>query len=227
MASQRTQFEFTNGREQKLQGVEYLPASGFLQLDLAHARDVIAPGYEIDFDGLVSGPSILTTRSISLTLENVLTPRLRSLVQLQAAETTDREPRLSALVSANLAFSTTWRLRGRVGGATENPDFRSVYGSLVVEGDLSETWTVFAAVRGYEDTGEIEDALLFSAAAPGLTSSSAGIGVKGTHRNLSWRLAWSPYRTDYEETGLGTLFFSNLYRDRSWNIFELSGVFIF
>ena len=206
---------------------EYLPASGFLQLDLAHARDVIAPGYEIDFDGLVSGPSVLTTRSIGLTLENVLTPRLRTLLQLQAAETSDRDPRLSALVSANLAFSPAWRIRGRIGGATEEPDFRSLYGSLVVEGDLSEAWTVFATVRGYEDTGEIEDALLFSAAAPGLTSWSVGIGVKGTHRNLSWRLAWSPYRTDYEETGLGTIFFSHLYRDRSWNIFELSGIVTF
>ncbi|MEZ5277281.1 MAG: hypothetical protein R3F07_12940 [Opitutaceae bacterium] len=206
---------------------EYLPASGFLQLDLAHARDVIAPGYEIDFDGLVSGPSVLTARSIGLTLENVLTPRLRTLLQLQAAETTGRDPRLSALFSANLAFNTAWRIRGRIGGATEGPDFRSLYGSLAVEGDLSETWTVFATVRGYEDNGEIEDALLFSAAAPGLTTGSAGIGIKGTHRNLSWRLAWTPYRTDYEETGLGTIFFSNLYRDRSWNIFELSGVFTF
>lgn len=211
---------------------EYLPASGFLQLELGYARDEIAPGYEIDFDGLVSGPSLLITRSLMISAENVLSPRLRTAVQARVAETTDREPRFSIQGSANYAFSYTWRLRARLGGAVEDgveeaPQFNSLYGSLSVESDLSETWSVFAYARGYRDTGEIENALLFSAAAPGLQSWAAGIGIKGRHKFVNWRLAWSPYRTDYEETGLGTVFFSNLYRDRTWNILELSGVFTF
>jgi hypothetical protein len=206
---------------------EYLPASGFLQIEAGYARDEIAPGYEIDFDGLHAGTRVLETRSVVVSVENVLSRRVRTQVQLRAADTTEREIRWSALGAFNLALSPIWRVRARIGGAIEEPEFRSLYGSLAVERDLSERVSVFVYGRAYQDTGEIEDALMFSAAAPGLRSWAAGIGLKGTGGRFGWRVSWAPYRTDYEETGLGTAFFSNLYRDRSWNIGEVSGLFRF
>jgi len=206
---------------------EYLPASGFLQVEVGYARDEIAPGYEIDFDGVHPGTRILKTKSIVVSSENVLSPRVRTQIQLRAADTTDRETRWSALGALNLALSPIWRARARVGGAIEEPKFRSLYGSLTVERDLSERVSVFVYGRYYQDTGEIEDALLFSAAAPGLRSWAAGIGLKGIGERFGWRVSWAPYRTDYEETGLGTAFFSNLYKARSWNIGEVSGVLRF
>lgn len=206
---------------------EYLPASGFLQVEAGYARDEIAPGYEIDFDGLHAGTSVLQTRSVVVSVENVLSRRVRTQVQLRAADTTEREIRWSGLGALNLALSPVWRAKARIGGAIEEPEFRSLYGSLTVERDLSERISVFVYGRIYRDTGEIEDALMFSAAAPGLQSWAAGIGLTGTGERFGWRVSWAPYRTDYEETGLGTAFFSNLYRDRSWNIAEVSGLFRF
>jgi hypothetical protein len=183
---------------------EYLPASGFLQVEAGYARDEIAPGYEIDFDGLHPGTRNLKTKSIVVSSENVLSPRVRTQVQLRAADTTERETRWSALGALNLALSPIWRARARVGGAIEEPEFRSLYGSLTIERDLSARVSVFVYGRYYQDTGEIEDALLFSAAAPGLRSAgvSHGLPTGPTTRKPDWE---PPSSATSTRTGIGIL----------------------
>ena len=59
------------------------------------------------------------------TLENVLTPRLRALQELQITDTTDRELRFSLQSSLNVAFAEHWAGRVALAGTKENPQFES------------------------------------------------------------------------------------------------------
>jgi hypothetical protein len=200
---------------------EYLPASGYVQLDAAFLKDQIAPGYEIDFDGLQRGRPTLYTRAFGLTTEQVLSPRLRSQLTLRMADTTDRDTRYGGQGWLNWAVAEGWVLRGTGGYAREAPTFEAWFVEAHVEHELARALWLRLTARHYQDTGEIENSL-FSTAAPGLTAWQVGVGVSYTWGGSTLRAYVAPYFTDFEPFGLGTAFFGNLYRDRSWGIAQLA-----
>jgi hypothetical protein len=87
---------------------EYVPATGFLQVDVGFLEDQIAPGYEIDFDGLRRGRPNLYTSTYRVTTENILTRRVRWLNEFRLTDTTNREKRFGYQGSANLAIGEHW-----------------------------------------------------------------------------------------------------------------------
>ena len=68
----------------------------------------------------------------------------------------------------------------------------------------------------YHDTGEIENSLLLSTAAPGLQTRQAGLGLRYLGERSSFSLSVTPLWSDYKPLEAGTRPFTNLYKDRSW-----------
>lgn len=200
----------------------YRPASGFAQLTVSQLQDDVSPGYEIDFDGLRRGELTLTTTAINLALENVLTPRARSLIEVRAAKTSGREWRWGFEAGCNLALGERWVARLQAGASTEDPQFDAWYGGATIEYEVSPAFAVFVSARYYEDTGEIENALLFSSAAPGLRSRQFGGGIRWKGDAWSARLYAAPLHSRYDPTNPDTDFFQNLYADRDWTIVQFA-----
>jgi hypothetical protein len=173
------------------------------------------------------GAETLVTRSAALSFENVLSPRLRTLVELRAAETSERAPRMGGEVSVNLALSERGVLRFQAGGSREGAEFRARYAGVTLEWELDRGWAVFADGRFYKDSGEIENALLFTSAAPGVVQRQAGLGLRWAGERSSLRLAVAPMRTRYGDVGTQVDFFRNLYRSRDWSWVQAAAQFSF
>ena len=195
---------------------EYIKGNAFAQLGAAYARDRIAPGYEIDFAGLRRGADTLGTASVSLAFENVLSRRVRSRVEVRAADTSGRETRFGGEAEVRAALGEQWIARFHAGGARERPAFVSRFGGLAVERALGAGLSGFVEGRLYRDSGEIENALLFSSASPALRSRAWGAGLRRDGERWSWRLSANRLRTDHAATNPNTDFFRHLYRDRTW-----------
>ena len=115
---------------------EYLPTTGILESRVSYFQDDVAPGYEIDvssgFFQLLQGHETLKTWSYYVSTENILSPRVRSLVEFSATDTTAREWRYSVQGSVNIALSETWFLRPQGGYTEEDPEFEAWFVGLNV-----------------------------------------------------------------------------------------------
>ena len=200
----------------------YRPSNAFAQLTVSQLQDDVAPGYEIDFDGLRRGQLVLTTTAISLSTENILTKRIRSLVSLRASQTSQRSWRYGSEIAFNVAIAERWIARLQIGATTEEPGFDAHYGNLAFEYAVNERVSLYLDGRYYEDTGEIENAFLFTNAAPGTTSRKFGLGIKWTNKTWSGRFYVAPIISHFEETQGNVDFFQNLYRNRDWTVFQLA-----
>ncbi len=197
---------------------EYLPTTGFAEADFLYSNDEIAPGYERDpnSNNLIRGREIFHTYAPTLKFENVLTPRIRALNEFQLTVTSGREPRYSYRGSANVALGERWTWRTQGGYTHEDPTLRAWFAATTLEYEITPQWLVNLSGLYYRDTGEIENSLLISTAAPGLQTSQGGIGLRYIGRWSSFSLSVSPVRANYEPVNIGTRPFTNLYKDRTW-----------
>ena len=200
---------------------EYLPAAGFVQGDIGYSHDRTAPGYEIDFSGLRRSRPDLYTASYHLAFENVVTRRVRVLNEFRLSDTTDREQRLNYQGSLNIAVGERWVVRGFGGYTQERPTFEAHYFGGTVAYEPAAGWQFDVSGRYYHDSGEIENSL-FSSAAPGLDSWQVGLGVRRVWGAHSFKVFVAPYFTRYQPAGIGTAFFQNLYKDRTWGAVQVA-----
>lgn len=208
---------------------EYLPASGLVQGDLGYQYDLIAPGYEVQLQPfpprLVRFRDNYDTLFGRLTFENVLTPRIRSLQELQFTDTTDRQLRYSLQSSLNVSLAEHWTTRLVVSGSKEDPQFEAFYGGATLERDWNETWFVSLMGRYYKDTGQIENALLpENTAAPPLEAVLLGLGFRWQGAHSSFKMVVGPYFTRYETPTGEFATFAHLYQNRDWFSGQLSFV---
>jgi len=212
---------------------EYRPGTGFLESSLIRAYDVIAPGYDevIDPDqGLVAVTPLrseIITLAWNVKLENVLTRRLRSQLEFRLASQSETGLRLSGIGALNYAPAENWVVRTEAGYTTEAPDegslaqqFRGGWAGLVVSRHLGENWWLSFSGRGYADNGEIQDSISFSTSAPPLTAWQVSLGLRGVWGPHSFKISGGPYLTDYGAVDFSTLFFANLYRDRTYGVVQ-------
>ncbi len=200
---------------------EYSPSSAFAQLMISQLQDDVSPGYEIDFEGLRRGELTLATSAISLSTENVISKRIRSLLDLRASQTSAREWRYGLGVTLFAALGEKWVTRWQAGIVSEDPQFDAHSSSVAIEYEISDTLSAYADFSYYDDTGEIEDAFLFTSAAPGLISRKAGLGLRWEGNVWSGRFYLAPLSSSYEPTQLNTDFFQNLYSDRDWTVAQV------
>ena len=201
---------------------EYVPGSGFLQVDLGRFTDRIAPSAEFVLDPttfrsrLIQGSEHLTTTMVSFSSENVLSKRVRSLVELRFSETSERRLRTSIQGSVHAALGEYWIWRATVGGTQERPQFEAGFASMGLEVAVRPEIHLRAAARVYSDTGEIQNSIPLSSAPPGLTSYHFGLGVRYVRERFGFNLFGGPVIAGYDDMDSGTRFFDPLYSDRDW-----------
>ncbi|MBI4661426.1 MAG: hypothetical protein HY735_21600 [Verrucomicrobia bacterium] len=208
---------------------EYRPASGFLQVDGIYSRDDIPSGYEIVVlppprigTALLSSPNRLHTVGARLSLENVLSRRLRALNEFQIADTTARNPRLSYQGSLNWALGERWVFRPVVGASLEEPNFNSVSFAASLEYDWEQRWFLGLIGRFYRDSGEIANPQLFNVAAPALETFQVGVGLRWQGDRWSAKLTAGPYFTRYDAVEADIKPFEKLYRSRDWGLAQVT-----
>ncbi|MEO6036032.1 MAG: TlpA disulfide reductase family protein [Verrucomicrobiota bacterium] len=197
---------------------EYQPTTGFIEANFLYASDEIAPGYEFEpmLGRAVHGRDNLHTYAPSLKFENVLTKRLRALHEFQLTLTSDREPRYTYRGSVNVALGERWVWRTTGGYTREDPTLRAWHVGGTLECEVAPRWLVSVSGLYYRDTGEIENSLFISTAAPGLTTWQGGAGVRYAGENSSFSLTVAPSWSSYKPVEVGTRPFTNLYRNRNW-----------
>jgi hypothetical protein len=196
---------------------EYWPAAGFFQAEGLAYRDNIAPEYEKDlFHPLQRGRETLDTAGVRLSFENILTRRLRSLQEIQIAQTTDRESRYSLQSSLNWAIAEHWVLRSVAGASMEDPKFHSLSLGSTLERDWDQKWFASLFGRFYRDSGQIENSQIITSATPALETFQIGAGVRWQGTKASFKLVAGPYFSRYGSLERATLPFGKLYRDRDW-----------
>ena len=103
------------------------------------------------------------------------------------------------------------------GGYTqEDPTLRAWHTGATLEYEFAPRWLVSLSGLYYTDTGEIENSLFISTAAPGLTIWQGGLGLRYAGEQSSFHLTVAPSWSQYEPVEVGTRPFTNLYRDREW-----------
>jgi len=196
---------------------EYQPTTGFLEAGFLYAEDEIAPGYDRDDLGnALRGGKYLYTHSPYLKFENVLTSRLRTLHEFQFTDTTRRERRYAYRGSVNVALGEQWTGRVAGGYTSEDPALRAWHVGATLEFEIAPRWLVSVSGLYYTDTGEIENSLFISTAAPGLQTYQGGLGLRYAGESSSFSISAGPTFAKYEPVSLGTRPFTNLYQDRTW-----------
>jgi hypothetical protein len=200
---------------------EYLPATGYLEVNFGYYKDWIAPSAEFE-RVTVLGRSVIDSFAYRLASENILGSRVRSLVELQLTDTAAREKRYGIQQSFNIALGESWVLRTQGGWVTENPQFEAFFVGATVEHELSPSWLVSCFGRYYNDTGEIQNSLPSSNAPPGLDSYQVGMGLRWIGERSSVKLSGGPYFTRYEKADIEAPFFEDLYRSRDWAMVQVA-----
>ncbi|MDB4798445.1 hypothetical protein OAH36_02485 [Verrucomicrobia bacterium] len=200
---------------------EYTPGSGYLQASVSRLHQRIAPGAE--FEGhLTLGNTRLNTTLVNLSSENILSQRVKTRVDLGITDTTGRKLRYTLAGFVNHAVSENWVIRSTLSWTGESPGFNAYIGGLTAEYPITDAFLISLSGRYYQDSGEIEDSLLFSAAAPGIETIQFGIGFRYQREHASAKLFIAPYTSRYEPIGRGTEFFGQLYQDRNWILLQLA-----
>ncbi|MFM7102877.1 MAG: hypothetical protein ACKO3N_17100, partial [Verrucomicrobiota bacterium] len=196
---------------------EYLPVTGFLQLDGMLQRDRVAPAFEkAPFEPLLRREDVLWTVGMKLTWETVLSRRTRMLQELSILDTTDRGLRVGWRPQLNHALADHWVLRLQAGFTLEDPDYTSMMGALTLEYDWDARTYVGVFGRYYRDNGQRNQSLPESTASPGLETVELGACVRYQGDRWGVRLSVGPYLTGYQPVGARLNVLENLYRERSW-----------
>lgn len=196
---------------------EYLPAAGFVQAEAGYQRDAVSPSYDKPlFKPLVRGLDLIETWSGRISLENVLTRRLRVRNEFQIIDSTERDLRFAYQQQLNYALGEHWTLKGIFGGTWEPPEFSAYSLDGSVEYDWNERWYVRLFAHGYTDDGLIRDPRIISSAQPSLDTLLVGAGVRFVSGRFAVDLAAGPYFTRYDDLPANAGDFENLYQDRDW-----------
>lgn len=206
----------------------YDPGRSFVSLTFAQTDTNIVPGWETRVDGLTgdaflfSADDTLRTFGGTLIWNAAVNSRLRLQQTVRIGRTDTR--RIRTQVQSELAYAMTDDLtcRLQVGGAHEDPTLIARYGGATLVYDFSPQWQANLSYRYYEDTGEVNTAN-FNTAAPGLVSREIAAGLRWSNGSTSVLASVGLYETDFESVqGTGNVFFSGLFRDRSFTAVRLA-----
>lgn len=194
---------------------EYLPGAGFASAGISYQHDIVSPGYE-EGPPLVRLRDTYDTVSAHLSFENVLTRRIRTMVEGRVDDTTDRDERLTLQGALNYALAENWVMRLVVGYATEDPHFTAKSVSAALERDWHGMWFVNVFGRYYEDTSEVDNGIADYAAAPPHKTYQAGLGVRRQGNQSAIKLDVGPCLSRYDQRPQRNTEFDQLYKDRDW-----------
>ncbi len=194
---------------------EYMPDIGYVDAGISYQHDLVSPGYEMGAH-VTRLRDRYNTKSGHLAFENVITRRLRTMAEFRIDDTTNRESRYSLQGGLNYAMAENWVMRLNGGWSKERPGFRSKSISAVMERDWHGVWFASIFGRYYEDTSEIENAIISVAAAPPLESYQTGVGLRRQGHSSSFKFVAGPCFSNYRRKPDRDIAFDQLYKDREW-----------
>jgi len=194
---------------------EYLPDAGFAEAGVSYQYDKVSPGYE-GGSPLVRLRDDYETVGGHLSFENVLTRRLRTMVEGRIDDTTKREPRVTLQGGIHYALAEDWVARLAVGYVKENPDFSAKTASVALERDWRGIWFVSVFGRYYKDNGEIDNGIVNEAAAPSIQTYQVGLGVRRKGNRSIIKFDIGPCFSRYDLSANRNRDFDQLYKDRDW-----------
>ncbi len=208
---------------------EYLPSCGFLTLSANYSASGGTPSYlEGDLiGGFKVENKVFYTPGAGVSLENILTKRLRSQLDAQVQKTTDREVRTSFKGSFNYALLDHLVCRTEFSYAHEDPGFDGWSAGAVLEKDWSNRWFLSLAARYYEDTGEILDTVPENASPPAVQTYQGALALRWQGASNSLKASVGPYFNRYLEEPSDPRRFLKLYEDRDWIYANLAYVHVF
>lgn len=195
---------------------EYSPDTGFAEASVSYQHDVVSPGYETGIPVIVRLRDTYDTVSGRLAFENILTRRMRTMLECRIDDTTGRDPRVTLHGALNYAPAENWVIRLFAAGSKEEPDFTSSAIGAILERDWHGIWFVSVFGRYYEDSSEIANGIERNAVAPPLETFQAGFGVRRQGIRSSFKLAIGPCFTRYDRHPQRDTAFDQLYEDRDW-----------
>lgn len=166
------------------------------------------------------GREVLHTYAPSLKFENILSKRIRTQHEIEVRATSVREERYIYRGSLNVALGEHWVWRSSGGYTHENPTLRAWFAGSTLEYEFAPRWHLNVSGLYYRDTGEIENSLFITTAAPGVRTFQIGPGLRYLGEHSSFSIAVAPLWSRYQQLESGTLPFANLYRDRDWIYFQ-------
>ena len=208
---------------------EYIPTCAFLTVLANYSASGGIPSYlEGDLlGGLDVEEKVYYTGGAGLSLENILTRRLRSQLDVQVQKTTDREVRTILKGSFNYALLDHLVCRTEFSYAHEDPGFDAWSAGAVLEKDWNDTWFVSVGARYYEDTGEILDTVPESAAPPAVRTYQGAVALRWQGAHNALKVSVGPYYNHYLEPASDPIRFGEFYKDRDWVYGNLSYVLTF
>lgn len=206
---------------------EYWPAFAFAEARVGYQFEQTAPGYEDGLDSagnyqLMRGRERLNTYLGSFSSENVISSHIRLLNEFRFTQTTDRELRFSYRGSVNVALGQRWIGHGYGGVSREAPQFNAYFLGLTLDYELSSHFTLVLISRYYSDTGEVENSLPVTSAAPPLESWESGLGCRWTAGRSTLLIYVSPFWTNYQRNPRIGKEFIYLYAARNWALAQLT-----
>lgn len=208
---------------------EYLPSCGFLTVSANYSASGGIPSYLEG--GLVVGlkveDKVFYTPGAGVSLENILTRRLRSQMDIHVQKTTDREVRTSVKGAFNYALLDSLVCRTEFTYVHEDPGFDGWSAGAVLEKDWDNRWFLSLAARYYEDTGEILDTVPENASPPAVRSYQGALALRWQGVSNSMKISVGPYFNEYLEEPSDPIRFSELYKDRDWVYVSLAYVHAF
>ena len=206
---------------------EYLPDTGFADASVSYQHDVVSPGYEISAPVVTRLSDTYETISGRLAFENVVTRRMRTMLECRVDDTTERDVRLTLQGALNYALAENWVARLAAAYGKEDPDFTSKSFSAVLERDWHGIWFVSVFGRYYEDSSEIANGITRNAVAPPLETFQTGLGVRRQGNRSSFKLVAGPCFTRYDLHPQRDKTFDQLYEDRDWLSVQFSFLYQF
>ncbi len=206
---------------------EYLPDTGFADASISYQHDVVSPGYEIATPVVTRLSDTYDTISGRLALENVLTRRMRTMLECRIDDTSERDVRLTVQGALNYALAENWVARLAAAYGTEDPDFTSKSFSAVLERDWHGIWFVSVFGRYYEDSSEIANGVARNAVAPPLETFQTGLGIRRQGNQSAFKLVVGPCFTRYDLHPQRDTAFDQLYKDRDWLSVQFSFLYQF
>jgi hypothetical protein len=109
-------------------------------------------------------------------------------------------------------------LRSEGGVATEEPKFNAWFVGGSLEYEITPAVQIGLTGRYYEDTGEIENSLPITSAAPPLRSWETGLRLRAGWPRVAFQVYAGILQADYDrQPGIGEEF-TYLYSDRTWGL---------
>jgi hypothetical protein len=105
---------------------------------------------------------------------------------------------------------------------TEQPRYEARFGGITLEYEILPSLLVGVTGRYYTDTGEIENGLPVTSAAPPLDSWEAGASLRWIHGRSTLKVYAAPFWTDYDRRPGFALDFYYLYSDRNWGLAQIA-----